>query len=163
MKKFIRPIVAGFLAAATFFGVGGAMEITKRSFFGAQDQGGLFDTANAQVASGETNPVCFDNYTSWYNSTTRKTTADWSTWFVGPYIGPGSSTTQLRIYNNFERDINGDGLPDYMFVDHNNQSIGYWRMFDCVYLSNGHGWELGYRCVAVKTLNVLTFYGDCAQ
>lgn len=158
MKNIIKPVLAGFISGALFFGVG-AVQIMKVGIPGNEPVGGT-EIANAQIASGEQNPQCFDNYTTWYSSTTRKTNADWSTWFAITTVSP------YRLFNNFERDINGDGLPDYMWIDHAT-SNGANGMRDCVYLSNGHGWTKAYQCVAIKAnTNVatpVTYYGDCAQ
>ena len=71
----------------------------------------------------------------------------------------GSENDYSRYYYfNFQTDINGDGLPDYVYVCHYPDSPSY-KMLDCVYLSNGQGWDLAYRCVAYRNG---TFYGDCA-
>jgi len=107
----------------------------------------------ASTGSGILNPTCVDNFTSWPNSTTFKANVPWSTAMVGEYVQNSTYT------NNFEHDINGDGLPDFMYVFHQSGAT-YTTMTDCVYLSNGAGWTKAYQCVATTTPR---FYGDCAQ
>lgn len=82
----------------------------------------------------------------------------------------GSENYYSRYYYfNFQTDINGDGLPDYVYVYHYPDSPSYYKMRDCVYLSNGQGWDLAYRCVVEpKSISGrghpyrLVYYGDCA-
>lgn len=162
--KIFKSIVAGALAAAIFVGVGSAIELGKKQLIPAESQSGnliLPDIAMAQVQSGVANPICYDNYQSWNSSTTYKTDADWSIWFTSSAF-PTSGFS--KITNNFERDINGDGLPDYMYSYHYYNSTGSWNLMnDCVFLSNGHGWDLAYRCVTNKSgSNPVTYYGNCA-
>ena len=70
-----------------------------------------------------------------------------------------------NYYIDNKTDINGDGLPDYVYVNRyldnydvceNNATSCSWskkvsrrymQMKDCVYFSNGQGWDLAYRCV----------------
>ncbi len=162
--KIFKSIVAGALAAAIFVGVGSAIELTKNHLVASPENTSnnliLPNVAFAQTASGVAAPACYDNYQSWNSSTTIKTDSDWSTIFMPPYVNTGSSN---KYYNNFERDINGDGLPDYIFTYHYYQSTGSWnQMADCVYLSNGHGWDLAYRCVNTRVSSTVTYYGNCA-
>lgn len=109
------------------------------------------------------NPTCFDNYESWTSSDTFKADAPWSTAFMATHpMNPNSGNTSYGdyYYFDFNTDLNGDGLPDYIYAYHNYSSsynINY--TIDCVYLSNGQGWDLAYRCI-VKSDG--TFYGDCA-
>ncbi|MCC6643176.1 hypothetical protein IT411_00320 [Candidatus Peregrinibacteria bacterium] len=165
--KIVKSMLAGVLAAAVFVGAASGIEYVKKQVLPGENQNGnliLPDIAMAQTPSGAANPICYDNYQSWNSSTTYKTDADWSTWFASSQF-PNSGTS--KITNNFERDINGDGLPDYMYVYHiYNSSSGYNynQMSDCVYLSNGHGWDLAYRCFVIKpnTSTPVTYYGNCA-
>jgi len=111
------------------------------------------------------NPECLDNYESWKSSKRFKADAPWSTAFMEGHFhnttvqisGHWTSYRDKYYFNNFDRDLNGDGLPDYVYVYHapSNDFI-YTR--DCVYLSNGRGWDLAYRCVTDSG----KFYGDCA-
>lgn len=138
-----------------------------------QNQGDFFliSIAHAQQASGNPNPTCFDNYQSWTSSTTFKPDAPWSTAFVTPVnqLGAASYNSYNMFANNFERDINGDGIADYVFVHHKNVyttggAVNYTQTADCVYISNGSGWEAAYQCVTKNPSgNTVNFYGDCAQ
>lgn len=109
------------------------------------------------------NPACFDNYTSWTNSTTFKDEAAWSTHFTA------QRPTDGAFINNFERDVNGDGLADYIYTKHLATQITgsnyYYKVWDCVYLSNGNGWDEAYKCVVIKPdqYTGVTYYGDCAD
>lgn len=72
---------------------------------------------------------------------------------------------------NAFQDVNGDGLPDYVFA-FNTVNGGQTLIQDyqaCVYLNNGSGWTQAYRCYAVTHTNASTgqievanYYGDCA-
>lgn len=180
MKKFLH-----FLSGGLVFFVAGFFMIS--SYAGAivrpehpdanasveeENPDNLFsiNVANAQYANNNANPTCYDNYQSWTNSTTFKADAPWSTAFVSGMFGSttGSTYGTNWVANNFERDINGDGLNDYVFVKHQNTyangGANYTLTVDCVYLSNGSGWEKAYRCVSENpTGNTVKFYGDCAQ
>lgn len=143
------------------------------------------------------NPTCLDNYESWPSSSREKQNAKWSTDFLVPItIGQGAQDIQQFM------DINGDGLLDYLYVNNQYQIFGYeyhygsygssyshilidgvetqdkkWRIKNsCVYLNNGAGWDVAYRCVvSTKHLRTETvgrdqhhyrepvFYGDCAD
>jgi len=96
---------------------------------------------------------------SWRSSTTYKTDAPWSTAFMqkplSPVPGPGGGYFEYYYFDN-KTDINGDGLPDYVKV--HRDRVG--SMLDCVYLSNGQGWDLAYKCY--KAYSSDTYYGDCA-
>jgi len=102
---------------------------------------------------------CFDGWENWKSSTEFKTDAAWSTAFMASNPispNPGSTSNQYGYYYyfDFKTDINGDGLPDYVYAYHNSN----FAIQDCVYLSNGQGWTLAYRCVFGDN----KFYGDCA-
>ena len=104
---------------------------------------------------------CFDNYQSWKSSTNFKTDTPWSTIFMATDpINPtfGSYNSNDRSYGkyhyfDFKTDVNGDGLPDYVYAYYHDSFSK-----DCVYLSNGQGWVPAYRCVYANG----KFHGDCA-
>ena len=152
---------------------------TKNSFQGGElqaqgDQGdsSLFSSPEirkARAANYDYAIQCLHNYETWKKSNKFKADTPWSTAFMQGHFGDhfalnnGSWTSkQATSYiNNFERDINGDGLPDYVYVHHT--AVGdYTAMRDCVHLSNGQGWSLAYRCVTSKESGGTYFYGDCA-
>lgn len=120
--------------------------------------GAFIPVAEASSPSGKPNPQCLDNYLSWPSSTIFKSDSPWSTAFVPATDMPTGSN---YVMNNFERDLNGDGLADYMLVKHSNHSNGI-HTVDCVALSNGSGWEVVYRCFVDVTVSPAKFYGDCA-
>ena len=140
-------LVALVLFFGTYFYLQANVFVSKDS-----DQNKFVSTANATAPSGIGNPACTDNYLSWTNSTTFKTNTPWSTAFV---VAPTNTLT-----NGFERDINGDGLPDYVYVNHSANTASNNEQ-DCVYLSNGTGWTKAYQCVAVAGTTP-RYYGDCA-
>lgn len=161
-------------------------------------EGGMEMHYVAGVQSKEiANPTCLDNYESWQNSSYEKVNVDWNTNFLVPYSSGGIFTPLQQFI-----DINGDGLLDYLYVNNQSQVLGYqyaysnygsvynhilvdgvedqdqkWRYKDsCVYLNNGAGWDLVYRCVVrPRTLSSEkignnshsysepVFYGDCAD
>lgn len=161
MKKILHSLIVG-LGTAVGLTVFAAVYVFGQAAFIPEKNSGTFldqlkstfvDQADALLI-GITNPRCTDNYTSWPNSLTFKADSPWSTTFVIPQ----DATTNIT-YNNFERDINGDGLNDYFYIKHVSSGVNI-QTFDCVYLSNGSGWQLAYRCVA--TGNPFKYYGDCA-
>lgn len=116
-------------------------------------------------------PLCTIDYLKWESSNTRNPETPWS--MHGFQANPNS-----QYINTFFSDINGDGLMDYV---HNktqsgtaskNISGGYEITYftkeeSCVYLNNGNGWDLVYKCKSNNesdgnggTLPV--YYGDCA-
>ena len=116
---------------------------------------------------------CLDNYENWRKSTSFRANAPWSTAFI--------RDSNISSPNNFNTDLNGDGLVDYVYVAHSNVGLcshygstggcqkyidSYREMQDCVYLSNGNGWNLAYRCVSEKEKvgqnDIVYYYGDCA-
>ena len=103
---------------------------------------------------------CFDDWSFWKSSTNFKADAPWSTAFmandpVSPASGSNDNQYGRNYYFDFKTDLNGDGLPDYTYVVRSGNTT----MKDCVYLSNGQGWTLSYRCVYSGN----KFYGDCAD
>lgn len=172
MKKIISSLAAGTMMAVAFFGVntflmaasGGedASRTVKGLDFKESEVKLSIEKAHAQVSPSVRAPACLDNYTTWNSSNTFTTGGDWSTWFVDPLAMPEGNSQQREIVDHFERDINGDGLMDYLVVDHSYAygSVGVDRS-DCVFLSNGSGWDLVYRCVA-RDASSPRYYGDCA-
>lgn len=58
-----------------------------------------------------------------------------------------------RTYSNGFRspiqqvsDLNGDGLPDYLYVEHGGEQNKILFANDIVFLNNGNGWDLAYFC-----------------
>ena len=66
-------------------------------------------------ASSKVRPSCVDNYTTWgQQSYTPKTNNAWDLYFIpAGKFSSGSSHTP-KIVENF-MDLNGDGLPDYLY------------------------------------------------
>ena len=142
----------------------------------------------AEYAKNEiVNPNCLDNYTSLPRSTKFKD-APWSTFFIE---STGGKTIRGGVNDRFI-DLNGDGLLDYIYTirsykpicfnsssrwvdcSKENSQFYYNTIKDCVYLNNGNGWDLVYRCVSdVSPKNdvpngeisgyVFYYYGDCAD
>jgi hypothetical protein len=172
MKKLLSSLAAGTIMAVAFFGVNTFLLAansgagTNLSSIVEAQNSGLnlnIEKAHAYHPSGIANPTCTDNYSSWSSSNTFTTEADWSTWFVMILSMPNANSTYSDLTNNFERDINGDGLADYILVDHHyNYYTNFVEMTDCVFLSNGSGWDLAYKCVARSTASP-KYYGDCAD
>lgn len=123
------------------------------------------DGVTAQRASGAVNPTCIDNYQSWNSSTVYKTTSDWNTSFmtstvIATLASAGSNA--LTPINQIQ-DLNGDGLPDYIYHQKATDFVGSSATAieaSCVYLNNGHGWDMTYRCVAEPSTG--KYYGNCA-
>ncbi len=70
------------------------------------------------------------------------------------------------------QDVNGDNLPDYVFVSHNVVGIGdslNVTYKGCLLLNNGNGWAKEHVCMAVTNQDLVTgefttqeYRGDCA-
>ena len=123
-----------------------------------------------QLADASTNaidnPTCVDGYMTWKGSNTYKKTAKWNVDFI-----PSTGVSNNSSYNpkkEYFTDINGDGLPDYIFArrdDYLNNNIR--NGGTCVYLNNGSGFDLVYKCYVRgdfknSTQNYKIYYGDCA-
>lgn len=123
------------------------------------------------------NPTCFDNFGNWPHSNNYTAAGQWNPSFV-PMESYGFVSGNGTIDNSAKRreqfiDLNGDGLLDYLYVDHEymrnqqgQQEIRFTR--DCVYMNNGHGWDQTYRCKADVKIPVQggeidqNYWGDCA-
>ncbi len=159
-----------------------------------QESGMEMQMLTALQPNGVVNPNCLDNYENWPSSQHKKNNANWDLDFLIP--------TQPNLELNQFMDVNGDGLLDYLYIL-NSQSVSeykyssgmgsysYTRYFvdgveiqdqkwhsqqACVYLNNGSGWDLAYRCMMKNELirsewvgnTAYTdyepmFYGDCAD
>jgi len=110
---------------------------------------------NAGNQYADTTWRCTSDHASWQNSEVYNAAADWNIMFM-PQITAGQNETTSAIFT----DLNGDGLTDYAYLANHNQPQA------CVYLSNGTGWDLVFRCY-VDHLQGLPdptrYYGDCAQ
>ncbi|KKP40094.1 MAG: hypothetical protein UR28_C0003G0088 [Candidatus Peregrinibacteria bacterium GW2011_GWF2_33_10] len=123
------------------------------------------EEALAQASTNIPNPTCLDNYNTWKTSTTFKNNAPWSTaLFSYNPVSAQSTSSFSPYYTDFNIDLNGDGLPDYIYVYHQLSQPNYIGMNDCVMLNNGTGWTVAYKCVSsYDTATSLTkYYGDCA-
>ncbi len=70
------------------------------------------------------------------------------------------------------QDVNGDNLPDYVFVSHNVVGIGdslNVTYKGCLLVNNGNGWTKAHVCMAVTNQDLVTgefttreYRGDCA-
>jgi hypothetical protein len=115
--------------------------------------------SNAYAAGGMPNPTCVDNHTAWNSSTTFKTDSAWSSVFMVSTYANGTTQPLNQLI-----DLNGDGLPDYIYSQHTYTTtpIRFNYMNDCIYLNNGNGWDLTYRCVVSTNNAEAVYYGDCA-
>ena len=116
---------------------------------------------------------CFSDYHNWTKTSKKPDfNVPWST-LLFPQRLP-STRTQMGVARNFTiespmrimSDINGDGLLDFIYSNHYNESNNSQeaQIRDCVMLNNGRGFEIVYRCVATKNSTAgMTFYGDCAD
>lgn len=108
-------------------------------------------------------PGCINVFDNDVYSLIYKPNSQWGTQFMMPSASNGSSSSTSPI--NQLIDLNGDGLPDYIYSSHN---AGATIIQDCVYLNTGTGWQKAYVCkvyyVWVPQLgtNQYRYYGDCA-
>lgn len=166
MKRFLFSLLSFFVF--TSLGFGGYMFFDNYSL--VKTDGPNEFEALAVGLTGLSNPACSDNYTSWNSSTTFKANAPWSTTFmnsnpVNPNVSRegASDGGSQKYYMNMTTDLNGDGLPDYMYINHYaNTTYNYIDIKDCVYLNNGNGWDKAYSCVATYDSGSIKYYGDCA-
>ena len=119
---------------------------------------------------GKMGTRCFENLES---SEKFKADAPWSTEFmqenfrnVTSIYSSGWNSYSLHegkdryLINNFDKDLNGDGLPDYVYINRSESRVKQ----DCVFLSNGQGWSPAYRCMKVQNSSTgkWIYFGDCA-
>ncbi|HMQ01736.1 MAG TPA: VCBS repeat-containing protein [Candidatus Doudnabacteria bacterium] len=81
---------------------------------------------------------------------------------------PYSSLFMPSTNGGIFTDINGDGLPDYVYTYYNKISSNYTNS-GCVYLNTGNGWEKVFACwskveIHGTTGNIISqrYIGDCA-
>lgn len=126
-------------------------------------------TTKAAIISNETvpNPSCFDNHTTWDSSSTYKT-SDWNLDFI-PREKYDSDQPESWYTDEQFVDLNGDGLSDYIYKYSyyiNAYGNKYTNDQTCVYLNNGSGFDVAYRCVAdvyYAPTESESYYGDCAD
>lgn len=90
---------------------------------------------------------CAVDYMEWPSSDTYKKSA----WAMESMYTTGQPLVR-------HEDVNGDGLIDYVMSANSDVQRN-----SCLELNNGSGWDLTYKCHAIKNNNIWTFYGDCAQ
>ncbi|HMQ01737.1 MAG TPA: hypothetical protein PKD79_01555 [Candidatus Doudnabacteria bacterium] len=100
-------------------------------------------------------------------TTTSSTTYNPNFPFNNTFMLGGSSTQGQQF-----QDINGDGLPDYLYNIHYLSGAGNELeslFYGCAYLNNGSGWDKAYICYARTRTNINTgqvisseYRGDCA-
>ncbi|MBN2086859.1 hypothetical protein JW758_00785 [Candidatus Peregrinibacteria bacterium] len=124
----------------------------------------------SDVPSGSIKPSCMDNYESWTHSNTFEEDAPWNLDFIarGEIIGSMDNNVTEQFL-----DLNGDGLMDYIYdlrwyYKYSTQTE-YTKDRTCVYLNNGNGFDVAYKCYADiyyvengQPSNNKDFYGDCA-
>ena len=141
---------------------------------------------------------CFGNYWSndyyknWPKSMKFNKNAPWASVYL--FVEDNYTYTQKKSGNNWNSskdrrskvpaekfiDLNGDGLLDYIYYDHQVIHYGYpinsdgysnyMKIRDCVLLNNGQGFNIAYRCITdaewessgSRTADVY-YYGDCAD
>jgi len=116
------------------------------------------------LASGEffAKNRCFKNYQDWPRSSNFKKDVAWSTSFMETPANPVDRRyiheryRPDEYYVDYKTDYNGDYFPDYLYIHRDEEGN---KDMDCLYLSNGEGWEPAYRCVRDRG----TYYGDCAM
>ncbi len=88
-------------------------------------------------------------YSNWDHSQKYKDNSPWNVDFT-------VNSENGAYSRDYFQDVNGDGLSDYIYY------YNYLGLKECVYLNNGSGWDLIYRCVGVRNSSgVWTYYGDC--
>lgn len=148
--------------------IGNLVSTLEKVFLEEKDSGGSA-IMTFSVGSGVPNPTCLDNYTTWSHSTTYLPDAPWNLDFI-PRENTGASSTDSYINEQFV-DLNGDGLADYIYkyAAYTGSSSHFGDDQTCVYLNNGAGYDLAYRCVSSVVYNAngtiasQNYYGDCAD
>ena len=108
---------------------------------------------------------CFENIGN--SSSEYKSDVNWST-MMSPIRQYNSQDERGEMPVRTITDLNGDGLPDLLYIDHSiieiNSDMRHYSIKDCVLLNNGNGWDLAYRCKTEYSGNGNTrYYGNCAK
>lgn len=177
MKKLIKylplPVAAAVLFAVIFYIPSFAETVTATSI---EQQVGRLATAldglliqkkqpamsqTISFSQGVNNPTCLDNFFTWKTSGTYKNNAKWNVDFM-PFINSGANMPGTMSRESFA-DLNGDGLPDYIYLERSPYLSGSGTIIggSCVYLNNGSGFNLTYRCY-VDGNSPNQYHGDCA-
>lgn len=113
---------------------------------------------------------CTDGFKSWKQSSSLNSNAPWNLLFMKRRFY-GNGFVEPDFENEHFIDLNGDGLVDYLFSRKQNSKANGTNYSDnqsCVYINNGDGFDLVYKCVYLTTSTNTnpnytgTFYGDCA-
>jgi hypothetical protein len=127
------------------------------------------------------NPTCLDNVMDLPHSGTYNPNNPWNPSFMpmeqqltSPEEWPNNPANNPEKRREQFIDLNGDGLLDYLYVFHEYSRNGAHQIHrrknqECVYLNNGQGWDLAYRCKADVVIPfdpeqeiTQDYYGDCA-
>lgn len=174
MKKIIKylsvSVLSALLLAIIFYQTSFAETVSATSI---EQQVGRLATAlegllvqSKQPAMSQTmwanwgvkNPTCLDNYGTWKKSNVYTNKAKWNVDFI-PHTGVTSNTSTQPSKDSFV-ELNGDGLPDYIYTERTNTPYNSTKYGgSCVYLNNGSGFDLAYKCYAGTSSD---YYGDCA-
>ena len=134
-----------------------------------------------------------DHYENWPKSMKFNKNAPWSSVFL--FVEDNYTYAERMKYNQLSLDskskpldakfidLNGDGLLDYLYYNHqivdyqylindidNVRNSKYMSMKDCILLNNGQGFDVAYRCVTDtewessgnEAVDVY-YHGDCAD
>ncbi len=148
--------------------------------------GGLVNEVLGQLEQDIPNPACLDNYDELPRSQEYDATHNWNLSFIPfePWTGTSRvNGTQPAYFDSphprreYFIDLDGDGLADYLYADHRSGEGGTLSRTsqECVYINNGHGWDVRYRCYSRVWLEIWVdeegqrqsairqdYYGDCA-
>ena len=175
MKNFIKyfsaPLIIAALVAVIFYTPSFAETVTATSIeqqvgkLATALEGLLIQTKQPTMSqtiatNGAANPTCLDNFTTWKTSGTYKNNAKWNVDFM-PFNNPGANMPGIVSRESFV-DLNGDGLADYLFTER-SPYLGNGAIMggSCVYLNNGSGFNLAYKCY-VDGSSTNKYHGDCA-
>ena len=176
LSWFLLPLSAFFLVGSIIF----SLQILDNRFVGAEetDDGENMDQELfiPFSANGQLNVLdCFNTEHLPYSTEFDPN----NTWAL-PNV-PFYQDTETRGRSTFISqfmDINGDSLPDYVYMNHfasrygwvgtgNNKRVFYPKTIqDCVMLNTGTGWESAYSCnAAYRAYDGVVewrYQGDCA-
>ncbi len=133
----------------------------------------ISNQVSAQMA--DDHQGCFHDYTIWDSSYNYDPDGkDWNFKFMTNNTQsniPSVGYVDLQPVNFLQQflDLNGDGLPDYIYSLHGkNQGpqggAGEYVIRDCIALNTGSGFDIAYKCVYDLDANGTTrkYHGDCA-
>lgn len=128
-------------------------------WYGSSDT--LFASTGSRYDHVQIEGDLFYEYTSWTHTQNPDRTGPRNVLSTLADI-PGDSSNTPQKFSLV--DINGDGLPDFLYHERRKKTTNYPVDYLAIFLNNGkNDFDLAYKCVVEYDTNLDPAYGDCAQ